>query len=299
MDATIGVQEQRLKTDDADRSSTAGQIRHRLYFCWVIACGVFSIMYTSSCYLLTGGYRREHSIYRKWNVRMANILFRATGIRVETQYRCRLNPSGPYIFVSNHQSFLDIPVSALAVPCPFGFVAKAELARIPFLGQAIKYSPSVFMDRSNPRKSLESMQKAADAIKGGTSVIMFPEGGRSYQRALRPFKKGAFVLAIRAGVPLVPVVIKDAYRVLNEKKRFARRGTVHVVVGEPISLEGMSRKDIPDLMERVGTIMRRELDLVDSCETLQDEETLEHADGEAVRMAGARRAAADNSGARL
>lgn len=191
---------------------------------------------------------------------MAKTLFWATGIRVETHYRTKLDTSRPYIFISNHQSFLDIPLAALVIPCPYGYVAKVELARIPFLGFAIKYSPSVFIDRSNPRKSIMSMLKAADAIRGGTSVVLYPEGGRSYSRSLRPFKKGAFVLAIQAGVPIVPIIIKDAYRILNEKKKSATKGTVHVVVGEPISLDGLSRKDAPDLMNRVASIMRRELE---------------------------------------
>ena len=102
--------------------------------------------------------------------------------------------------------------------------------------------------------------KAAEEIRGGTSVVMYPEGGRSYSRVLRPFKRGAFVLAIQAGVPLVPIIIKDAYQILNEKEKSATKGTVHVIVERPISLDGLSRKDIPDLMNRVASIMRRELE---------------------------------------
>jgi 1-acyl-sn-glycerol-3-phosphate acyltransferase len=260
MDAALTVNQRGPNSGSTNRESLVSRFQARLFFYWVIGCGFFSIMYTTSFYLLTPGRGRDHSIFRKWNMRMAKTLFFATRIKVETTYRAELDPSRPYVFIANHQSFLDIPVSAIAVPCPFGFVAKIELSRIPFLGHAIRYSPSVFIDRSNARKSLESMMTAASAIRSGTSVIVYPEGRRSFSRTLRPFKKGAFVLAVEAGVPVVPVVICDTYRVLNEKERSAKVGTVHVVVGDPIFLEGMSRKDIPELMENVAGFMRQELE---------------------------------------
>lgn len=260
MGAVISIKQKNANRADQEAESMIVRIGNHAFFGWVIFCGFCSVAYSTSFYLLTGGPRRDHSVYRKWNVRMAKTLFRSTGIKVETRYLTRLDTSQPYIFISNHQSFLDIPIAALAIPCPYGYVAKIELARIPFLGSAIKYSPSVFVDRSNPRKAVESMLKAADAIRGGTSVVMYPEGGRSYCRTLRPFKKGAFVFAIQAGVPIVPIIIKDAYRILNEREKSATKGTVHVIVGKPISLDGLSRKDAPELMNRVASIMRRELE---------------------------------------
>jgi len=260
MPAVISIEPEKTNRADHIAKSVIDRIRNRAFFCWVIFCGFSSVAYTTSLYLLSGGPRRGPSVYRKWNVRMAKILCRLTGIKIETRYRGQLDTDQTYIFISNHQSFLDIPITALAVPCPYGWVAKIELARIPFLGFAIKYSPSVFLDRSNPRKSVESIMKAAEEIRGGTSVVMYPEGGRSYSRVLRPFKRGAFVLAIQAGVPLVPIIIKNAYQILNEKEKSATKGTVHVIVEKPISLDGLSRKDIPELMNRVASIMRRELE---------------------------------------
>jgi len=260
MGAVISIEQEKANRAEQGSDSMIDRIIGRSFFFWVIFCGFCSVAYATSFYLLSGGPKRDHSVYRKWNVRMAKALCAWTGIKVEIKYRSPLDASRPHIFVSNHQRFLDIPIAALVIPGPYGYVAKIELARIPFLGSAIKYSPSVFLDRSNARKSVESMLKAADTIRGGTSVVMYPEGGRSFSRSIRPFKRGAFVLAIQAGVPLVPITVKNTYQILNEKKRSAKKGTVQVVVGEPISLDGMSRKDIPELMERVASIMRRELE---------------------------------------
>jgi 1-acyl-sn-glycerol-3-phosphate acyltransferase len=181
-------------------------------------------------------------------------------LRVETHYKTKLDLSKPYIFVANHQSMIDIPIAALAVPCPFGFAAKIELAKIPFLGHAIKYSPSVFLDRSNPRAALASIKRAGESIRAGTSIIIYVEGGRSFQKTLGEFKKGAFLLAIEAGVPLVPLVIQDSCMLVNQRIGEARRGTAHVIVGEPISLEGVGRKDVKELMSRVKSVIQHELE---------------------------------------
>jgi len=239
------------------------KLKETLYFYWVIASGYFAITVTTTCYLITRGPVRGPEIYRRWNVRMAEILFFLTGIRVRVRYESDLKGLDPCIFVSNHQSVLDVPVSAIVVPFPFGFVAKKELEHIPFLGHAIRYSPSVFVDRSSPRRALESIRAAADEIRAGTSVIMFPEGGRSYSTRPGEFKRGAFLLAVEAGVPLVPVAILNASRVLNDDRRRGRPGTVCVSVGEPISVAGLDRKDIPELARKVELFITEELEKSD------------------------------------
>ncbi len=260
MDTTLTLLDGESDVPRSRFRQAVARLGRRVYYVWVIGAGSFSIIYASSLYLLLGGSRRDPTQFRRWNIRMARTLMAATGIRVKTHYRARLESGRPYIFIANHQSLLDIPVAALAVPCPFGFVAKIELAKIPFLGHAIKYSPSVFMDRSNPRASMASIHRAAESIRAGNSVIIYAEGGRSYQKAMSDFKKGAFLLAVEAGVPLVPLVVQNTYTIVNERIGEARRGIVHVIVGEPISLEGVRRKDLNQLMQQVKSIMQDELD---------------------------------------
>lgn len=186
-------------------------------------------------------------------------MFLGMGIRVATRTRSKLDPERAYVFACNHQVAIDIPVASLAIPCPFGWVAKAELARMPFLGAAVRASPSVFIDRSHPKKSIESMRQAGQRIRDGMSVIIFPEGGRSHSAHLSVFKRGAFQLAAEAGVPVVPVTILNGWEVFNEKYRHAQPGVVHVVVGEPIELHGNGRQQVDVLMSEVRSIMEREL----------------------------------------
>ncbi len=187
------------------------------------------------------------------------MILRGIGIRVRVRERVRLDPQQPYVFVSNHQNLLDILALADGLPYPFGFVAKVELAKVPFLGFAIRNSASVFLDRSEPRRSVESLQQAGARIRAGMSVLVFPEGARSYDAALLPLKKGAFAVAVEAGVPLVPVTILDGYRLMDERRKTARPGTIRIVVGAPIAMEGRHRRDIPEIMALVEAQMNAEL----------------------------------------
>ena len=188
------------------------------------------------------------------------ILRGGAGIRVRVTERVRLDPGQPYVFVSNHQNSLDIMALTEALPHPFGFVAKAELANVPFLGLAIRHSASVFLDRSDPRRSVESLKAAGERIRAGTSVLVFPEGSRSHAPRLLPLKKGAFAIAVEAGVPLVPVTILGASSLMNERRMAIRPGMLHIVVGEPISMEGKHRRDIPAIMAEVEARMNAELE---------------------------------------
>lgn len=187
-------------------------------------------------------------------------MFAGMGLRVHPILRTQLEPDQAYVFATNHQVALDIPAAGLAIPNPFGWVAKAELARTPVLGHAIRASPSVFLDRSTPRRTAESLREAGARIRSGLSVIIFPEGARSYEQALQPFKRGAFMLAVEAGVPVVPVTILNAYRHFDEKRKLARPGTIEIAVGEPVSMEDVTRKEIPEIMERVRQVMQSEID---------------------------------------
>lgn len=230
-----------------------------MFYYWVLLWGGLMTVLATSGSILTYLIIPNRGSFRWWSIFWGRSMFLGMGIRIKYERRAKLDCSQPYVFASNHQILLDIPINAIAVPCPFGFVAKAELKRMPFVGQAIRYSPSVFLDRSSPRKSLESMRRAGDTIRKGHSVIIFPEGSRSYRCELLPFKKGTFLLALEAGVPIVPITIRNAYLIFNEKSKLARPGKIHVVVGAPISLEGVTRRDIPDLMARVFREIEAEL----------------------------------------
>ena len=250
------VENVRMKTEPVPRPATLGA---RLRFVWFILWGVLMTIVFAGIQITTHLFRPTGQNFRRWASAWGRSLLMSIGVKVQLESATPLDPNQPYVFVSNHQNMLDIPALAIALKHGFGFVAKAELAKVPFLGWAIRSSPSVFIDRSEPRRSLESIKLAGRRIREGNSVLLFPEGGRTYSPELDTFKKGAFVLAVEAGVPLVPLTILDGYRVCDERRAVAWPGTIHLVAGEPIPMEGLRRRDIPGLMADVHAQMEMAL----------------------------------------
>lgn len=218
---------------------------------WTAIVTVFSGLGTVLTFLVSSNPKWFNFWSRIWGVGILS----GVGIRVRTHGLGNVPRQGSYVFAINHQVALDIPAVGSAIPVPFGWVAKAELERVPFLGPAIRSSPSVFIDRSHPKRSIETMRQAGEKIRQGVSVAIFPEGSRSHGKALGAFKRGAFLLAIEAQVPVIPVTIVNGYQLFNEKERTARPGTVHIHFGQPIDITGWGRADIP----RLTTLVRSEI----------------------------------------
>lgn len=224
--------------------------RHRAWYVVALLWSALAVPAVGGLYWLTHLFDPSPGHYRRWSKRFGRAVLWGAGVRVVREGEAGLPEARPCVFVANHQSAFDIPALALALRRPFGFVAKAELARVPILGAAIRNSLSVFVERGDPRRAIASLRAAGERIRGGNSVLVFAEGQRSYGAAMRPFKRGAFLLAVEAGVPIVPVAVRDAYAVLDESRGLARRGTIHVAVGAPIETAGLSRRDLPVLMSR-------------------------------------------------
>jgi len=159
-----------------------------------------------------------------------------TGARVTYRGLEHLEGTGPCIYVSNHQSNIDIWALIHILPLSTRFVAKESLFRLPVLGWAMAAAGFVPIDRGNRNKALQSLGRAAQAIRDGRSLVLFPEGTRSRSGELAPFKKGPFHLAMQAGVPLVPVVIKGSGRVLPPHSIHLKPGPVEVRILAPIDI---------------------------------------------------------------
>lgn len=171
-----------------------------------------------------------------WLRAWARAVFAGCGFRVRAASGIR--PEGAVVYVANHQAMLDIPVLALAIPDPFVFVARSELRRLPLVGGIMEHSPCVFIDRKKPGGTEAGMAEAAGRLAEGHSILFFPEGTRSYDGRLGTFYPGAFRLAEHAGVPVLPVAIGGAHRLLNERRRVARPGRVEVRLGTAIAPGG-------------------------------------------------------------
>jgi len=166
-------------------------------------------------------------------------------------------PDGPFILMSNHQSNFDILSLIAAIPRRVYWIAKKELFDIPLFGSSMRRGGYIPLDRSDGRKALKSMEEAAAIIRQGSSVVMFPEGTRSRDGRLLPFKRGGFMLAVRAGVPVIPVTINGSGRVNPSGLIRLYSGKITISLHPRITIpEGMKKSAAEEwLMERVrGTI---------------------------------------------
>ncbi|MEM1214269.1 MAG: HAD-IB family hydrolase [Bacteroidota bacterium] len=166
------------------------------------------------------------------------------GIRLAVKHEERLDAARPAVFIFNHQSSADLLIAAKLIRRDALGIAKKELQNMPIIGQLLMASGAIFLDRKNKDKAIEAMKPAVDALQGGTSIIIFPEGTRSYDYTLGEFKKGAFHLAMQAGVPVVPVVIKNAHDAMPRGTTLLRPAVVEVVVLPPVATKKWKAKDL-------------------------------------------------------
>ncbi|MFH0809306.1 MAG: lysophospholipid acyltransferase family protein [Pseudomonadota bacterium] len=177
----------------------------------------------------------------------------ACGARLEVKGEEHIDREAAYVFMGNHQSALDIPILAVALPNRFGWLAKKELFSIPFFGRVMRSAGNIPVDRGNARSAISSLRAASQALERGRSVFVFPEGTRSRTGEVLPFKSGGFVLAIHSQRPMVPVSIIGAGRVAPPGEwLLGTPGRVEVVIGEPLQAEGRRREDLArEIRQRV------------------------------------------------
>ncbi len=177
------------------------------------------------------------------------VICRLAGVRVRVQGTENLAPDQTYIFMGNHVSQFDIFTFQGYAPHDFRWIVKKELFRLPIFGAAMRQAGLVAIDRAHGREAMKSLLAAAEHIHSGTSVLIFPEGTRSPDGTLRPFKAGIITLAIKAGVPVVPVAFIGTYQVLPKGRYLATPGKVIIRIGTPIAVAGYTMKDKHQLAE--------------------------------------------------
>lgn len=222
---------------------------------WAWLIGVVYTLFWSGLGILTwplsprgGLYLRYARIWSRWILWTLRIPIRVEG-------RDRLDPDGTYLFMSNHRSVFDIFALFVATEHPLRMVAKRVLFFIPVFGWSLWMCGFVPINRSNRESAFRSLDRAARRIRAGLSVLVFPEGTRAEDAALLPFKKGGFVLALKAGVPVVPVVVLGTERIMPSGSLAVGRGAITVRIGTPIPTEGRDLADRHRLMEEVRDAM--------------------------------------------
>ncbi len=218
---------------------------------WTVLVTIFFSLLAIFSSLIDRKGELPHKVARIW----ARSILVATRVKVSVKSLSNIDPSQSYIYMSNHQSAFDIPVLLAYLPVQFRWLAKAELFKIPIFGFAMRRSGSISIDRSSLKSAVSSLKKAAETIKKGVSVMIFPEGTRSRDGNISPFKKGGFVLAVEAGVPVVPVIIHGTRSIMSKNCLRIKPGQVVLEIGRPIETSQYNRKNKDDLLERVRQVI--------------------------------------------
>jgi 1-acyl-sn-glycerol-3-phosphate acyltransferase len=170
-----------------------------------------------------------------------------------------VEPGRSYVIIPNHVSLYDIPALLSGLGVPFRWIIKKELMKIPGFGYGLYASRNVFIDRSNRERAIASIRKGVERLPKGVSLLFFPEGTRSPNGKLLPFKKGAFVTALDAEMPLLPVSINGSREIMPKGSLVFKPGTIEVIIGQPIPVDGLTMDDLPDLIERAEDAVRANL----------------------------------------
>ncbi len=221
---------------------------------------------------LLGFHDEKGSTVQQWCMRTwARSLCLSSGVEVVVHGAEHISTGAGTVYASNHVSWYDIFALASVLP-RYTFVAKAELRKIPIFGWGAEGAGVVFLARENRKSAFASYETVARKIEQGLSVVVYPEGTRGASYALRPFKKGPFVLAIAAGAPVVPVVVHGSREVMAKGSFRVRGGTVHIHLLEPVPTTGYDYEHRHELMrtvwDRMDAVMRERYGVESSAEAI-------------------------------
>jgi 1-acyl-sn-glycerol-3-phosphate acyltransferase len=197
-----------------------------------------------------------------WALWGARQWLRLSGVEVGVKGLEHLDAQQSYVFIANHRSFLDTATLFCFLGRRIGLIAKKELLKVPILGYGMGYVNVLAIDRSNRTRAIETMKAATDRLRRGVSFGVFAEGTRAMPGELLPFKKGAFYMAAEAGVPVVPVAIKNTDELMGKKTGVAKPGKIEMVVLPPVSTEGVAiDEEVRRLADHVNELVEKELNV--------------------------------------
>ena len=220
---------------------------------WFLTNLVIFTSYYASVAVIAGliGIRAWKSGVYDWCIREWSFkLLKAARVPYKSSGMDKIPKGQPVVFVSNHQSWFDIFLLATQLPQPSKFVVKKELLKIPLLGRAIKSAGHIIIDRQDRTKAMDAYENAAAAIREGVNAVIFAEGTRSRTGELLPFKKGPFVLAVAAQVPIVPIYCAGTFSLLQKGSVRIRPQPIALLVGDPIPTAGLAYEDRQDLLQK-------------------------------------------------
>ena len=214
-----------------------------LIWSYTIVLGIVSLLLSS----FDRNGRMQHGFARFWSWLILKTIFSpVTVVGLD-----RVDTSRPHVYAVNHASAMDIPVLYVHLPFQFRIMAKKELFRYPFVGWHLKRSGQIRVDQQNPMASIGDLKSAVKTLKAGMPVVIFPEGGRTPNGQIKPFLPGAFFLAVRAQVDIVPLALIGTFELLPMNTYHIKPRRLELLVGEPISTQGYTLRDLERLAECV------------------------------------------------
>jgi 1-acyl-sn-glycerol-3-phosphate acyltransferase len=236
------------------------RILRRLHYWWSLFLAAALLLVFAPPVLFVAWLTRNHELVYPWAFFGARNWLRLSGMKVHVRGAENVDENQTYVFISNHRSYLDTATLFVYTGQRIGVLAKKELLKVPILGYGMGYVNVMAIDRSNRERALQTTEAATARIRSGRSFGVFAEGTRARPGEFLPFKKGAFYMAAHAGVPIVPIAIKNTDDLMGKGRGEARSGTIEMVILPPVSTAGVSSdEDVKRLVQRVHTLIGNEL----------------------------------------
>jgi 1-acyl-sn-glycerol-3-phosphate acyltransferase len=241
--------------DVITESRFTGKLRY--LWCWIVVS--FLVLVFVPILIAVYRFKKNREGYFNWCDWGGRVWLKSAGVTPKVFGKENLKEGESYVFISNHRSYLDTAMLYCHLGKRIGMVGKKELLKVPIFGYGMGIANIIAIDRGNPKKAIESMQKARKVMDEGYSFGVFAEGGRAYPNEVLPFKKGAFHLAIQTQAPIIPVAIRDTDWMMGKKRGVAYAGTVEMVLLPPIETKGMTTEDLMPLLKKVRGMIAEEL----------------------------------------
>ena len=232
----------------------------RTIFVW--SCIVMATLVLGFLALITYPFDRKGKVVHYYARLWGRVALLANRVKVRMEGMENVKGKGPYIFMSNHQGSYDIFALLGTLPFQFKWLAKKELFSIPFFGWTMAAAGYISIDREGTRETVGAMNRAAQKIHEGMSVVIFPEGSRSPDGSIQPFKKGGFTLAIKSKVPIIPIAITGSREIMPKDRLAASSGEIRIWMGSPIETQHYSLKERKMLMEMVNETISKNFGLI-------------------------------------
>lgn len=246
-------------------TGTHPRLAGRLLYWWSLFVAAMLLLILGPPVLFVSWLARHKEWVYPWAKWGGRQWLRLSGARIVVRGREHLDPKQSYVFVLNHRSYLDTATAFCYLGRRIGLLAKKELLKVPILGYGMGYVNIMAIDRSNRHRALQTVQAATERLRSGVSFAVFAEGTRAKPGKFLPFKKGAFYMAKDAGVPVVPVAMKNTDELMGKGTGEARPGTIEVVILEPIPTVGLSTdEDVEQLIATAHSRIAVELGMADS-----------------------------------